>query len=74
MTVTEPVLAPSDVDHADITHVMCCENPNRAVCGLDITGATLRDTGLECVDCAHAEKKGHCPKLGECLYLRIESG
>jgi hypothetical protein len=55
----------------ELCHVFCCRNEYLALCGQDLTKATLCHDGtcLECVVCEELDETGYCPLTrGTCWW------
>lgn len=52
MPATHLTTVPPDTTAADdITHLVCCRDPDAAFCGTDVTDATWNTEGVTCVVC-----------------------
>lgn len=51
---------------AELNHVVCCEDENVALCGIDASDIEFGGDGLPCVVCDDLEQTSFCPKGKRC--------
>lgn len=66
----KPVVAPVDDDH--ITHTVCCDR-DRALCGVDVSGANDRPPGVYPDDCVFCEHVAITAKSCGARFCRLRS-
>lgn len=64
----EPQLLLDSTGDDSVTHAICCDDESFSLCGLDLDGPELIDTGkdFDCVECFNRDIQGLCPVYGRC--------